>query len=167
MTDRINNFENKINAQAEILNQQSNKIDQGQENLTVFQTIMSSFVRSQVATLPSNSVISITTFLPEWAPKKWEKNSACQYNGKPYKCVTAHDSTSNPSWNPTVRSLFVPYHATAPEYALPYDQPTMAEDAYNTDEYMIWTGGTVRKCLKDATVNGPDVLPDSWETVEY
>lgn len=31
---------------------------------------------------------------------------------------------------------------------------------------MIWADELTYKCLADATVHGPDVLPGSWEVIE-
>ena len=64
------------------------------------------------------------------------------------------------------RALWVPFHTTDPTEARPYIAPTMAEDAYQKDEVMLWTDGTVRRSKQDGVVHGPDVLPDAWETVE-
>ena len=41
-----------------------------------------------------------------------------------------------------------------------------AHDAYQAGEYMIWADELTYKCLADATVHGPDVLPGSWEVIE-
>lgn len=39
---------------------------------------------------------------------------------------------------------------------------TGAHDMYKAGEYMIWTGGTVKKCLRDTNFS-PDEYPQDWE----
>ena len=54
---------------------------------------------------------------------------------------------------------------TDPEKARPYIAPTMAEDAYNKGECMIWTDGTIKRANRDGVVHDPDILPVAWDTV--
>ena len=87
------------------------------------------------------------------------------YEGNPYKCVQAHDSTGNPAWNPTVASLWMQYHGTTQETARPWIAPAGAHDMYLKGEYMIWTDGTVYRCVSD-TAYSPEEFPQAWEAVE-
>ena len=86
------------------------------------------------------------------------------YEGNPYKCVQAHDSTGNPAWNPTVASLWMQYHGTSAATARPWIAPAGAHDMYLAGEYMIWTDGQVYCCLTD-TVYSPDAYGAAWEKV--
>lgn len=43
-----------------------------------------------------------------------------------------------------------------------WEQPTGAHDMYKVGEYMIWTDGTVKKCVQDTDFS-PDEYPDAWE----
>jgi len=86
------------------------------------------------------------------------------YEGNPYKCVQAHDSTGNPAWNPTVASLWMQYHGTSAATARPWIAPAGAHDMYLKGEYMIWTDGQVYCCLTD-TVYSPDAYGAAWEKV--
>lgn len=70
-------------------------------------------------------------------------------NGYPYKCITEHDSISNPEWTIKNRTLWKPWHSKSVEYALPYETPTGAHDMYKTGEFMIFTDGKVYKALQD------------------
>lgn len=85
--------------------------------------------------------------------------------GCPYECMTAYDGAVQQDWTIDNRTLWKPWHSRKAEYALPWEHPTGAHDMYKAGEYMIWTDGTVRRCKSD-TDRRPDVLPDSWETVE-
>lgn len=85
--------------------------------------------------------------------------------GYPYECRTSYDGTVQQDWTMDNRALWKPWHSRKKEYALPWVAPTGAHDIYKAGEYMIWTDGMVHRCKVD-TDRGPDVLPDSWETVE-
>lgn len=88
------------------------------------------------------------------------------YDGTPYKCVQAHDSTGNDGWNPAATpALWMQYHGTEKQYARPWVHPTGAHDMYKTGEYMIWTDGTVYRCAVD-TVYSPTAYAQAWEKVD-
>ena len=59
------------------------------------------------------------------------------------------DGTVQQDWTIDTPSLWKPWHSRKPEYALPWEQPTGAHDMYKAGEYMIWTDGTVKKCIQD------------------
>ena len=82
--------------------------------------------------------------------------------GYPYECMTAYDGTVQQDWTIDNRTLWKPWHSRDPEYALPWEAPTGAHDMYKSGEYMIWTGGTVKKCLRDTNYS-PDEYPQDWE----
>lgn len=84
--------------------------------------------------------------------------------GYPYECILAHDSTVNTDWTISVRTLWKPWHSRKAEYALPWEAPTGAHDMYLAGEYMIWTDGTVKKCVQDTNFS-PDEYPQAWEKV--
>lgn len=84
--------------------------------------------------------------------------------GYPYECILAHDSSVNTDWTISVRTLWKPWHSCKPEYALPYEQPTGAHDMYLAGEYMIWTDGSVKKCIQDTNYS-PDEYAAAWEDI--
>ena len=87
------------------------------------------------------------------------------YEGIPYKCVQAHDSTGNSSWNPAdTPALWMQYHGTSAETARPWIAPTGAHDAYKAGEYMIWTDGATYRCLSNTTYSPGDYAA-AWEVV--
>lgn len=87
------------------------------------------------------------------------------YDGIPYKCVQAHDSTGNAMWNPEATpALWMQYHGTTPETARPWLAPTGAHDMYKAGECMIWIDNTVRRCKFD-TAYSPADYPAAWEMV--
>lgn len=84
--------------------------------------------------------------------------------GYPYECIVAHDSIINTGEDYTIknRTLWKPWHSREKEYALPWEAPTGAHDMYKAGEYMIWTDGTVKKCLRDTNFS-PEEYPQDWE----
>lgn len=101
-----------------------------------------------------------------WKPDKFDMNDVRTYDGTPYKCVQAHDSTGNDGWNPAATpALWMQYHGTEKQYARPWVQPTGAHDMYKAGEYMIWTDGAVYRCTMD-TVYSPEQYAAGWQKVE-
>lgn len=82
--------------------------------------------------------------------------------GYPYECILDHDSTNNPTWDISVRTLWKPYHSRKKEFALPWEQPTGVHDMYKSGEYMIWTDGEIYLCKSDTNYN-PSEYGQAWE----
>lgn len=82
--------------------------------------------------------------------------------GYPKECIQTYDGTVQQDWTIDTPSLWKPWHSRKPEYALPWEQPTGAHDMYKAGEYMIWTDGTVKKCIQDTNFS-PDEYPGAWE----
>lgn len=120
--------------------------------------------RAKENDVAANEVIDYAVLLKEWVTGAYKIGDVVSYQGYPYKCIQAHDSTGNDGWYPSaVPALFAPYHGTDAKHALPYVAPTHAGDAYQTGEWMIWTDGVKYKCLQNACVHAPDVLASAWE----
>ena len=100
----------------------------------------------------------------QWKAGNYAIGDVRMYEGIPYKCVQAHDSTDNDAWNPTVASLWMQYHGTSVETARPWLAPTGSHDMYKAGEYMIYTDGLMYKCLVD-TVYAPADYASAWESV--
>lgn len=111
---------------------------------------------------------TIINILPDgirpWKMGAYVIGDVRMYEGSPYKCVQAHDSTGNPEYNPTVASLWIQYHGTSPETARPWIAPTGAHDMYLIGEYMIFTDGATYKCLDDTTYSPTDYAR-VWEVI--
>ena len=82
--------------------------------------------------------------------------------GYPRECMHAYDGSVQIDWTIDTPSVWKPWHSRKPEYALPWEQPTGAHDMYKAGEYMIWTDGTVKKCLRDTNFS-PAEYPQDWE----
>ena len=102
--------------------------------------------------------------LRKWVPGNYVVGDVRLYEGIPYKCIQAHDSTGNETWNPSVASLWMQYHGTSVETARPWVAPTGAHDMYLAGEYMIWTDGFTYKCLSNTNFSPADYAL-AWEQV--
>lgn len=109
------------------------------------------------------TVNQITAIIPAWTSGKYVVGDVRLFKGIPCKCVQAHDSGQNPSWTPEVASLWMQYHGTSVETARPYLQPQGAHDAYQKNEYIIWTDGKVYRSKVDANVYSPKDYAANWE----
>lgn len=94
--------------------------------------------RIQTAEVTADEVIAMAPALPAWTPASYAAGDVCGYEG-------------------------APYHATVREFALPWQMPTGAQDAYQKGEWMIFTDGKPYRCTRDGTVWGPDQVADAWE----
>ena len=98
----------------------------------------------------------------DWTPASYSVNDVVKYNGIPYKCVQAHDSTNNSEWTPpSVPALWMEYHGTSKETARNWIAPTGAHDMYKQGEWMIFTDGKYYECLND-TAYSPIDYSSAW-----
>lgn len=109
-------------------------------------------------------LVEMLDYMPEWTEGKYVIGDVRKYNDQPKICCQAHDSTGNASWNPTVASLWSPYHAKSVEYALPWIAPTGAQDVYKKDEYMIFTNTFTYKCLSNTNYSPTDYA-QAWQKI--
>ena len=108
---------------------------------------------------------AIPDLIRPWMPGPFAVGNVRIWLGIPYKCVQAHDSAANPAWSPDATpALWMQYHGTTPETARAWIAPTGAHDMYQAGEYMIWTDGTIKRCISSTTYP-PDIIPEKWETV--
>ena len=111
----------------------------------------------------TEEVNAYTAAVREWKEGAYVVGDVRMYQGAPYKCVQAHDSTANPGWTPEATpALWMQYHGTTPESARPWIAPTGAHDMYKAGEYMIWTDGKTYKSKMD-TAYSPADYPQAWE----
>jgi len=82
--------------------------------------------------------------------------------GTPKECITAYDGSVQPDWTIDTPTLWKPWHSRKKEYALPWEAPTGAHDIYKSGEYMIWTDGSVYKCIQDTNFS-PIEYTQAWE----
>lgn len=107
-------------------------------------------------------VIQSAEFLLPWEEDNYLPDDVRLWEGQPRKCILAHNSIIHRDWTPATPTLWIPFHATRQNLALPFVAPTGAHDMYLVGEMMVWTDGEIYECLED-TDRGPDILPDRWE----
>lgn len=109
-------------------------------------------------------VIATSDYFKEWTQGNYSVGDIRTSNGKPYECIMAHDSTNNPTWDISVRTLWKPYHSRKKEFALPYEAPTGSHDMYKVGEYMVFDG-EFYLCKVDTNYN-PSEYGQAWESAK-
>jgi hypothetical protein len=107
-------------------------------------------------------IVATSDYFKEWENGAYNVGDIRTSNGIPYECITAHDSTNNPAWDISVRTLWKPYHSRKKEYALPWVEPTGAHDMYLAGDFMVWTDGKTYQCMTDTNYSPAD-YPQAWE----
>lgn len=111
-------------------------------------------------------LIAVSNYFDQWTPGCYKVGDVrTDEDGKPYECFAEHDSTSNPSWDISVRTLWKPYHSRKKEYALPFEKPTGAHDMYLAGEYMIFDDGKTYLCTIN-TAYSPVEYGPAWEAID-
>ena len=82
--------------------------------------------------------------------------------GYPKECILAYDGTVQQDWTIDTSTRWKPWHSRKKEYALPWEAPTGAHDIYKSGEYMIWTDGSIKKCVQDTNFS-PTEYAQAWE----
>ena len=114
----------------------------------------------------TEEVNAYTAAVREWKEGAYVVGDVRMYQGAPYKCVQAHDSTGNPAWSPEkTPALWMQYHGTSRETARAWVAPSGAHDMYRAGEWMIWTDGAAYECMSD-TVYSPDQYAQAWKKGE-
>lgn len=131
-----------------------------------------SFARMMLpqAQLSTDDIIVVQALYDVWKDGKYKVGDirrafVTDIGEQPWKCRQDHDTSVYPDITPSGsawRTFWIPFHGTTPETALPWVDPTMAEDMYKSGEYMIWTDGKIYHCTRD-TSYGPQEDPDAWE----
>ena len=123
---------------------------------------MKPFVTELVKGKPADVVIQSREFILPWSEGKYILDDVRLWNNIPKRCCQAHDSTNNPSWNPSVASLWAPFHGKTKATALPWEKPTGAHDMYKAGEWMVFTEGSTYECLSD-TAYSPTEYAQAWK----
>lgn len=153
--------------------EQENKIVQSWEvkpaqpdYTSALQEIQTQAVLAQIAESEDKTLgIQCMALYPVYEQNKYHEAGEVALHpdtGYPKECMTAYDGTVQQDWTIDNRTLWKPWHSRKAEYALPWEQPTGAHDMYLAGEYMIWTDGTVKKCVQDTNFS-PDEYPGAWE----
>lgn len=149
----------------ELLTQEKTQLAQEKQVLEVENTKFVAAIPTLLEGQPASVALQFWGYFPDWAEGHWKLNQNLKYNNYPYFVYQAHNSTNNPSWNPEATpALFSPWHGVSKETALPWKQPTGAQDIYKTNEYMIFTDTKTYRCKQDTNYS-PTEYAQAWELV--
>lgn len=113
--------------------------------------------------------IAVSALYEDWEPdRKYETGDTRNAVGQTWECFQAHDASEHPDISPNGDAWFTfwrPLHGTSPETARPFVPVQGAHDTYKAGEFMIWTDGTVRECLRETSF-GPNDDPEAWSPAE-
>ena len=115
--------------------------------------------------MTADEVIQNRVLCKAWTAGKHSVGEVYMVVDQPWSCYQDYDNAVHPDIVPgsTAWTTFnKPYHGTTPETALPFVQPTHSQDIYKSGEYMIWTDGTLRLCVRDTSYS-PEHDPNAWE----
>ena len=153
--------------------EQENKIAQSWEvkpaqpdPTAALQEIQTQAVIAQIAENEDKTLgIQCMTLFPTYVQnKQHEVGEAATHpeTGYPKECILAYDGTVQQDWTIDTPTCWKPWHSRKKEYALPWEQPTGAHDIYKEGEYMIWTDGSIKKCVQDTNFS-PTEYAQAWE----
>ena len=133
-------------------------------------TFVQSLILKESASFDVDMKIKTAGVYDKWAAGKYEVGDIRTHAGQVWECWTAHDNAIYPDITPdnpqTWANFWRPLHGKSSETARPWVKPQYGTtDMYHVGEYMVWTDGTIKKCLRD-TVYSPDEYAADWEDAE-
>ena len=133
------------------------------EEVAAMQTAAVAVLRFVVA---ENDRLAASALYPKWVEGQHAAGEVYTARGQVWECIQAYDNAVYPDIVPggTAWGTFHrPLHATSPDTARPWVQPTGAHDIYKAGEYMT-LDGVLWKCLQD-TAYSPAEYAAAWEAV--
>lgn len=124
----------------------------------------------QTASIEDDDVkLSISGMCDAWKLGNHVKGELANVSGQTWECSTPHDNAVYPDIIPTNiqtwANFWSPLHGKTKETARPWCKPVNGTtDIYHIGEYMIWTDGSIKKCLRDTNYS-PEEYPADWENV--
>ncbi len=109
--------------------------------------------------------LAVSALYEDWSPgAAYKVGDVRNADGQTWECFQSHDAGEHPDISPertAWRTFWRPLHGNTPETARPFVEVQGAHDTYKAGEYMVWTAGTVRECIRETSF-GPDDDPDAW-----
>lgn len=103
----------------------------------------------------------------DWTPgTAYKAGDMRNAGGQTWECFQAHDGAIYPDISPegtAWRTFWRPLHGKTPETARPFVEVQGAHDTYKAGEFMVWTDGTARECIRETNF-GPDDDPAAWSS---
>lgn len=141
----------------------------GEEVLTAAEEIAAMQAAAVVAlrfVVADNDRLAASALYPKWSEGQHTVGEVYTARGQVWECIQAYDNAVYPDIVPDGAAwgtFHRPLHATTPEQARPFVQPTGAHDIYKAGEYMT-LDGTLYKCLQD-TAYSPAEYAGAWEVM--
>ena len=139
----------------------------GEEILTATEEIAAMQAAAVMAlrfVVADNDRLAAGALYPKWLEGQHAAGEVYTARGQVWECIQAYDNAVYPDvapGNAAWGTFHRPLHATTPEQARPFVQPTGAHDIYKAGEYMT-LDGTLYKCLQD-TAYSPAEYAEAWE----
>ena len=133
------------------------------EEVAAMQTAAVAVLRFVVA---DNDRLAASALYPKWEEGQHAAGELYTARGQVWECIQAYDNAVYPDivpGNAAWGTFHRPLHATSPDTARPWVQPTGAHDIYKAGEYMT-LDGVLYKCLQD-TAYSPAEYAAAWEAV--
>lgn len=111
-----------------------------------------------------NDRLAAGALYPKWTEGQHAVGAVYTARGQVWECIQAYDNAVYPDIVPggaAWGTFHRPLHATSPDTARPWVQPTGAHDIYKAGEYMT-LDGVLYKCLQD-TAYSPVEYAAAWE----
>lgn len=141
----------------------------GEELLTAAEEIAAMQTAAVVAlrfVVADNDRLAASALYPKWEEGQHAAGELYTARGQVWECIQAYDNAVYPDivpGNAAWGTFHRPLHATSPDTARPWVQPTGAHDIYKAGEYMT-LDGVLYKCLQD-TAYSPAEYAAAWEAV--
>lgn len=107
---------------------------------------------------------------PDWAAGNHSAGEIFNADGQTWECFQSYDNAVYPDIAPGNSAWFTfnrPLHGKTKETARPWVAPMGAHDIYRYGEHMIWTDGTIYRCIAASGTNfSPADYPSGWEIPE-
>lgn len=125
-------------------------------------------LRAEASTLTDTEIIDREDFIPHWHEGVQILDAPIQYEGQVYRVIQAHDSASNPDWNPANSpALFSICHTKNPLKAKPWATPLGTSGMYyNHDCYIDGEGNIWRQIYDAGNIYDAATLPERWEKID-
>ena len=133
------------------------------EEIAAMQTAAVAVLRFVVA---DNDRLAASALYPKWEEGQHAAGEVYTARGQVWECIQAYNNAVYPDivpGNAAWGTFHRPLHATSPDTARPWVQPTGAHDIYKAGEYMT-LDGVLYKCLQD-TAHSPTEYANAWEAV--
>lgn len=138
-------------------------------------TMMRAAFVQQCPSMEDDAIIQCSGLVDDWKSgnhlvgEVYNTRSGVHAEGREWEqtweCYQAYDNAVYPDIVPGNSAWYTfnrPLHGKSPETARPFVKVQGAHDMYHSGEYMVWTDGSIYRCLTDTNFS-PEEYPNVWE----